>query len=127
LALAWRPPDGNPENAEKPEKNEGSSEPADDTIGGSTSVARRHMPPKPSRSASQSDRTDDQGQPGTGAETPQGPDPLDLAERLFGPDPSQDARFRAGDGEEGLRVRSKPLWVRLLGFELPWRRRKRAR
>jgi hypothetical protein len=24
-------------------------------------------------------------------------------------------------------VRSKPLWVRLLGFELPWRRRKRAR
>jgi hypothetical protein len=85
------------------------------------------MPPKPSRAASQSDRTDDQGQSGTGAEARQGPDPLDLAERLFGPDPSQDARLRAGDGEEALHVRSKSLWVRLLGFELPWRRRKRPR
>jgi len=87
------------------------------------------MPPKPSRSASQTGRTDPdpQGQPGTRAAARQDPDPLDLAERLFGPDPSHDARLRAGDGEEGLRVRSKPLWVRLLGFELPWRRRKRLR
>ena len=87
------------------------------------------MPPKPSRSASQSERTEPQGQPGARAAARHGLDPLDLAERLFGPDPSHDARLRAGDGEEGLRVRSKPLWVRLLGFEfeLPWRRRKRPR
>ena len=84
------------------------------------------MPPKPSRSASQTERSDPQDQPGTRAAPRHGPDPLDLAERLFGPDPSHDARLRAGDGEE-LRVRSKPLWVRLLGFELPWRRRKRLR
>jgi hypothetical protein len=110
---------GNPEKAEKTEKNEGLVEAADDTIGGSTTVPRRHMPPKPSRSAGRTGRTDPPrpDQPGS--------DPLDLAERLFGPDPSHDAHLRSGDGEEGLRVRSKPLWVRLLGFELPWRRRKR--
>ena len=85
------------------------------------------MPPKPSRSASQGDRTEPQGEPGARAAVRHGLEPLDLAERLFGPDPSQDARLRASDGEEGLRVRSKSLWVRLLGFELPWRRRKRPR
>jgi hypothetical protein len=85
------------------------------------------MPPKPSRSASQGDRTEQQGEPGTRAAVRHGLEPLDLAERLFGPDPSHDARLRAGDGEEGLRVRSKPLWGRLLGFEVPWRRRKRPR
>ena len=75
------------------------------------------MPPKPSRSAGRTRRarrTD-----------PSGPDPLDLAERLFGPDPSNDPRLRGGDGDEGLGIRSEPLWVKLLGFELPWRRRKR--
>jgi hypothetical protein len=88
------------------------------------------MPPKPSRSAGQTGRSDPpglQGRQGRRGPNQAGPEPLDLAERLFGPDPSHDARLRAGDGEEGLRVRSKPLWVRLLGFELPWRRRKRLR
>jgi hypothetical protein len=75
------------------------------------------MPPKPSRSAGRTCRT--------GRTDPPGPDPLDLAERLFGPDPSHDPRLRGGDGEEVLGVRPEPLWVRLLGFELPWRRRKR--
>ncbi|HZD74118.1 MAG TPA: hypothetical protein VE776_09590 [Actinomycetota bacterium] len=73
------------------------------------------MPPKPSRTAGQTRRT--------GRARPSGPDPLDLAERLFGPDPGQDPRPR--DGDEPRRVRSEPLWVRLLGFELPWHRRKR--
>jgi hypothetical protein len=75
------------------------------------------MPPKPSRTAGRTRRT--------GRAHPSGPDPLDLADRLFGPDPGQDPRLR--DGDEPLRVRSEPLWVRLLGFELPWRRAKRRR
>jgi hypothetical protein len=75
------------------------------------------MPPKPSRSAGRSRRA--------GRTDPSGPDPLDLAERLFGPDPGQDSRLRGGDGDEALRMRPEPIWVRLLGFDLPWRRRKR--
>lgn len=74
------------------------------------------MPPKPTRSADRPRRprrTD-----------PPGPDPLDLAERLFGPDPSRESRAR-GDGDEQLGMRPERVWVRLLGFELPWRRRKR--
>lgn len=74
------------------------------------------MPPKPSRSAGRTRRTD-----------PSGPDPLDLAERLFGPDPGHDPRLRDGNGDEALGLRPEPLWVRLLGFELPWRRHKRRR
>jgi hypothetical protein len=77
------------------------------------------MLPKPSRSAGPTRRR--------GRTDPSGPDPLDLAERLFGPDPGQDARLRGGDYDEALRMRPEPLWVRLLGFELPWRRSKRRR
>jgi hypothetical protein len=76
------------------------------------------MPPKPSRTAGRTRRT--------GRSDPSGPDPLDLAERLFGPDPGQDPRLRGDDGES-LRVQPEPLWVRLFGVELPWRRRKRRR
>lgn len=75
------------------------------------------MPPKPSRSPGRTRRT--------GRANPPEPDPLDLAERLFGPDPSNDPRLRGGDGDDTLGIPSEPLWVRLLGFELPWRRRKR--
>jgi hypothetical protein len=77
------------------------------------------MPPKPPRSAGRSRRT--------GRTEPPGPDPLDLAERLFGPDPGRDPRLRSGDGDEPLGMRPEPFWVRLLGFELPWRRRKLRR
>ncbi len=77
------------------------------------------MPPKPTRSADRPRRTV--------RTDPPGPDPLDLAERLFGPDPSRDSRLRGGDGDESLGMRPERLWVRLLGFELPWRRRKRRR
>jgi hypothetical protein len=77
------------------------------------------MPPKPTRPADRLRRT--------GRTDPPGPDPLDLAERLFGPDPSHESRLRGGDGEEPLGMRPERLWGRLLGFELPWRRRKRRR
>lgn len=73
------------------------------------------MPPKPTRTG------------GAGRADPSGPDPLDLAERLFGPDPSRDARARGGDGDESPGMRPERRWVRLLGFEPPWRRRKRRR
>ena len=77
------------------------------------------MPPKPSRSAGRTRHT--------GRADPSGPDPLDLAERLFGPDPSHEPRLGGGDGDEALGVRAQSLWVRLLGFPPPWRRRKRQR
>jgi hypothetical protein len=77
------------------------------------------MPPKPSRPAGRTRRA--------GRTNPSGPDPLDLAERLFGPDPSHDPHLRDGGGDETLGVGPEPFWVRLLTFELPWRRRKRRR
>jgi hypothetical protein len=49
------------------------------------------MPPKQPRSAGRTHRA--------GRTDPSGPDPLDLAERLFGPDPGQESRLRGGDGD----------------------------